>query len=118
MKHEERVVMMKCYVLGDTIGATCETTGVHESADDSITEEELQNEKDKEQSPTMIEAADRIKNELFHREICDKAIKPAVVQETNNTTNTFHPPFGFTSRIQVSRRSDSKASLRVPCPYD
>ena len=49
---------MKRYVLGDTIGAMCETTGAHESADNSITEEELENEKDKEHSPTMIEAAD------------------------------------------------------------
>ena len=75
-------VTMKCYVLGDAIGATCETTGVRESADDSITEEELENEKDKEQSPTMIEAVDQIKNELFCREICDKVIKPAIVPET------------------------------------
>ena len=49
---------MKCYTLGDAIGATCETTGVRESADDSITKEELENEKDKEQGPMMIEAAD------------------------------------------------------------
>ena len=73
---------MKCYVFGDAIGVMCETTGARESADDNITEEELENEKDKEQSPTMIEAADRIKNELFHCEICNKVIKPAIVQET------------------------------------
>ena len=72
---------MKCYVLGDAIGATCETTGARESSDDTITEEELENEKDKEQSPMMIEAADRIKNELFCREICDRVIKPTIVQE-------------------------------------
>ena len=30
----------------------------------------------------MIEAADRIKNELLHHEICDKVIKPVIVQET------------------------------------
>ena len=57
--HEERTgITKKCYILGDAIGAMCETTGACESPE-SITEEELENEKDKEKSPTMIEAADR-----------------------------------------------------------
>ena len=38
---KKELVAMKCYVLGDAIGAMCETTRVRESADDSITEEEL-----------------------------------------------------------------------------
>ena len=99
-------VTMKCYVLGDAMGATCETTRARESVDDSITEEELENEKDKEQSPTMMETADRIKNELLHCEICDSVIKPgnSMVVITQQTL-TFHPPFGFTSQIQVSIRA-------------
>jgi len=35
-----------------------------------ITEEEFKKEKDKEQGPTKIEAADQIKSKLFHHEIC------------------------------------------------
>jgi len=36
-----------------------------------ITEGEFEKEKDKEQGPTKIEAADRIKSKLFNREICE-----------------------------------------------
>jgi len=35
-----------------------------------ITEENFEKEKGKEQAPSKIEAADRIKSKLFHREIC------------------------------------------------
>jgi len=36
-----------------------------------ITGEEFEKEKDKEQGPTKIEAADQIKSKLFHHEICE-----------------------------------------------
>jgi len=36
-----------------------------------ITEEEFKKEKDKEQGPTKVETADRIKSKLFHCEICE-----------------------------------------------
>jgi len=54
----------------NTISGMSETTmvtgvGAH------ITEEEFEREKDKEQVPMKIEAADRIKSKLFHREICE-----------------------------------------------
>ena len=64
-------------LLDDVVGDTCKTTlptRVHVALHDSIAQDDPEKEKGQERSPTIIELADQIKNELFYHKIFDNIV--------------------------------------------
>ena len=65
-------------LLDDVVGDTCKTTlptrVLHVALHDSIAKDDPEKEKSQEQSPTVIELADQIKNELFYLKFFDNIV--------------------------------------------